>query len=51
MLKIKTLGLGGVLCLLAAASYADSVTTIPITGTTYDGFATTEGTTGFRDPV
>jgi hypothetical protein len=50
MLKIKTLVLGGVLCLLAAASYADSVTTIPITGTTYDGFASTEGDYRIQGP-
>jgi hypothetical protein len=50
MLKIKTLVLGVVLCLLAAACYADSVTTIPITGATYDGFATTEGDYNIQGP-
>jgi PEP-CTERM motif len=50
MLKIKTLVLGGVLCMLAVACYADSVTTIPITGTTYDGFATTEGDYNLQGP-
>jgi PEP-CTERM motif-containing protein len=50
MLKIKTLVLGGVLWLVAAACYADSVTTIPITGTTYDGFATTQGDYRIQGP-
>ncbi len=50
MLKIKALVLGGVLCLLAAACYADRVTTIPITGSTYDGFATTEGDYKIQGP-
>lgn len=50
MLKIKALVLGGVLCLLAAGCYADSVTTIPITGSTYDGFSTTEGDYKIQGP-
>lgn len=50
MLKITTLVLGGVLCLVAAVCYADSVTTIPITGSTYDGFATTEGNYKIQGP-
>ena len=50
MLRIKTLVLGSVLCLVAAACYADSVTTIPITGSTYDGFATTEGNYKIQGP-
>lgn len=50
MVKIRTLGLRIVLCLLAPASYADSVTTIPITGSTYDGFATTEGDYKIQGP-
>ena len=50
MLNIKTLVLGAMLCLLAAESYADSVSTIPISGTTYDGFATTEGDYNIQGP-
>ncbi|HEX6822477.1 MAG TPA: PEP-CTERM sorting domain-containing protein [Candidatus Sulfotelmatobacter sp.] len=50
MLKITTLVLGGVLCLVAAVCYADSVTTIPITGSTYDGFATTQGDYRIQGP-
>ena len=50
MLKVKALVLGGVLCLLATACYADSVSTIPITGTTYDGFATTQGDYRIQGP-
>jgi hypothetical protein len=50
MLKIRTLVLGAVLCLVAAASYGDSINTISITGSTYDGFATTEGDYKIQGP-
>ena len=50
MLKLKALVLGTVLCLIAAACYADSVSTIPITGSTYDGFATKEGDYTIQGP-
>ncbi len=50
MLKIKALVLGGVLCLVTAGCYADSVSTIPITGTTYDGFAITAGDYTIQGP-
>jgi hypothetical protein len=50
MSKMKSFLLLGLVCFVAAAASADSVKTIPITGTTYDGFATTEGDYNIQGP-
>ena len=50
MSKLRAFLSVGFLCFVAAAASADSVNTIPITGTTYYGFATTEGDYTIQGP-
>jgi hypothetical protein len=50
MSKLRALLSVGFLCFVAAAASADSVNTIPITGTTYYGFAITEGDYTIQGP-
>lgn len=50
MSRVRGLALAGFLCFVSAVACADSVSSIPITGTTYDGFATTEGDYHIQGP-